>query len=115
MADVTLADFNVFKPTFVRALGAHDPRPTLARFDVARGVRVMLRDAARAEVTVVLAPVHEAPGEVAQTAATSLDVVGAPGPAHEAWIAAVVRAARDLDANPAWGAFLARAWATGQG
>jgi hypothetical protein len=101
------AAFNMFKPTFVRTIGALPTRPALARFEVADGVRVMLRDQARVEVVVWVRAADRAAGGALRTAAAAVDVEGSPSEAHGPWIEAVCEAVRGLDPNPAWAAFLA--------
>lgn len=107
-------DFAPFKPHFVRALGAVVPRPTLARFEVQGGLRVVLRDAARVELAVRVASPTDAAGEVLRTERSAVDVVGgeASGEHHRAWLAAIADAVRAAEGAPAWPAFLAQAWST---
>lgn len=108
------ADLSPFKPHFVRALGAVAPRPTLARFEVQGGLRVILRDAARAELVLRVGPPEQAPGALRRTDRSAVDVAAGAlsGPHHEAWVEAVMEAIAAAEASPAWPAFLTQAWAT---
>lgn len=108
------ADLSMYKPHFVRALGAVDPRPTIARFEVQQGVRALLRDAARRELIVRVAPPDEAPGAALRTERSAVDVLAdhPDAPAHRAWTEAVCAAVLAAEATPGWDTFLRAAWTT---
>jgi hypothetical protein len=110
----TQANFSPFKPLFVRELGAVTPRPTLARFEVGGGLRVLLRDAQRRELVVQVAPASDAPGAALRSERSAVDVVPGALSADDApaWVEAVAACVRLAEAAPGWGAFLEAAWAS---
>jgi hypothetical protein len=108
------ANFSAYKPLFVRELGAVSPRPTLARFEVGGGLRVLLRDAQRRELVVQVAPSSDAPGSALRSELSAVDVLDGALSAEDApgWVEAVAACVRMAEEAPGWGAFLAAAWAT---
>lgn len=110
---MSAAAFHAFKPVFVREIGSAPVRPTLAKFEVGGGLRVILRDAARRELVLRVGPAGEAPGTLGVVGPAALDRVDEAGDFGEAgvgWQAAARAALEALAEKPGWAEFLRAVW-----